>query len=756
MLTAEEQYAANLALLARNPNTAGMIPQLMQFPLTNMQLLPTPTGQMFGQTWEVKLQTYVPLADPNDPRAQAIRDVDGLYTRDTKVFCLLGLGLGYFAVEFARRLEPWQRLCVWDLDPGMYKAMMYCTDIAPLFSDKRVDVIVGNDIMGQVENWWMRLDSGDKLHIVPPMRAGYTQFVMKEQYDALLEKTIEMLRYHMVGMATWRMFGKEIGNNDMLNAPEYFTSPGFEHLKDIWKDQPAVCIAAGPSLQKNLRYLLPKENREKVAIVTAGTVYALLHGLGLEPDIVTTIDFQRRNWTEQFRFVPLDPDCPLVYLHSTYPQTPRRWPGPRFVAENSSDTTGWLRGFCEGKKSAAQVQTVAHLNLMVAIEMGANPILLLGQDLSMPVDTHHAAGARAEDQSPMECAPEAFIETSDFAGKPVHTRHSFLSMKTVFERIIAEHPDRTFYNCSEAGLALSGAKNMSLKEALALADTTCQGGDSRLPQPQLRQHIKKVWRGYTPQVKPEFPEALSNLCAGVDALGRAAITIMAHWRASLGAPKALSDAQRAAVLAEEVDHPADVAEQLFAERWYQPILEQERVIQVHPMAFGLFAIRHFGIIELHGEIPPRPEEVSTPAMRMRFNAERLYRVACMIDEETNDIRCNLRETQRRMTSSGEPVSSLIMRQLYDKAVSALAWVDFTGDEHIRDLARIYEHTQQYESALNLYASRSLAHAHQARIRKHLAQWRADVRAAMPAYFGTLGEVKTAPTTVESQFEWCID
>ncbi len=41
-----------------------------------------------------------------------------------------------------------------------------------------------------------------------------------------------------------------------------------------------------------------------------------------------------------------------------------------------------------------------------------------------------------------------------------------LDEKTVFERIIAQHPDRVFLNCSEAGLALAGAQNVPFQEVL--------------------------------------------------------------------------------------------------------------------------------------------------------------------------------------------------------------------------------------------------------------------------------------------------
>lgn len=719
MTTMEDRYAANMAVLAANPHLAMLPEQLNNVPMTNIQLVPSGDAHLYGQAWDVAQQQWVALCHPHAPIEEAERDVEQLWSKDAKIFCLLGLGLGYFAAAFARRLLPYQRLVVWDVDPVMYKAMMYCVDTTPLFTDKRVDMMIGPEILTQVEPWWLHLDATDKLHIMPPMRAGYTNVCQKAAYDALLEKTVDMMRFHAVGLATWRAFGGCIGDNDLENMPEYFTSPGYEHLAGLWQNRPAVCVAAGPSLQKNLRCLTDRTVRERVAVISAGTVYALMQGLHLPPDIVTTIDFQRLNWTDQFQYVPLDPECPLVYLHSTYPQTVRRWPGPKFVAENASDTVGWLRKYGDNKKSAAQVQTVAHLNLLVALEMGANPVLLIGQDLAMPYDAHHAAGARAQDSTPSESPAEAFIPMPGYDGQMTQTRHSFLSMKTVFERIIAEHPETTFINCTEGGLPLAGAQNMPLKDALAQYATV------EPPAAPLRQSIQARWQAYTPTISPTLLEDFRALQAHVEDLARFSRNVIAHAR--------------------------EMGLHTQALRAY--VLQQETLLQARQTAFSLFAIRHFGIIELLGAIPPAPDACATDEAREAINCARLVKVAEMIREELPHIRRVLRRTERRLRDvcgevpRDEPrraVRRLLARQHY-----RLAWQRATRRASLRFQAHLLYHTQQYAAADVLLAMCGGAEAKRARIRRHLMQWKTDVLAAMPAYFLPVSQPQPA-----AQPEYC--
>ena len=747
-LLSEEQFQANLALMATRTNMAGMPEQLKNYPLCNMQLMPGPSGQLYGQAWDTVTQQWVPLCDPHDPIGQAERDAEALYSRDTKVFTLLGMGLGYFATAFAKRLQPHQRMVVWDADSAMFKAMCYAVDISPLFSDKRTDVFIGDQVITQIEPWWLKLDAIEKLHIAPPLRAGYTGVVQKVLYDALFERTVDMMRFHAVGLSTWRMFGRHIGDNDLRNIPEYFKNPGYEHLAGLWQNKPAVCLAAGPSLQRNLRHLLPAAVRNRVALISVGTIYALLQGLGLAPDVVTTIDFQRLNWTDQFQYVPLDPDCPLVYLHSTYPQTPRRWPGPRFVAENASDTVGWLRQYAEGKKSASMVQTVAHLNVMVALEMGCNPIILLGQDLSMPIHEHHTAGARAQDASPQEAGESAFLQTTDFQGKPVHSRHSFLSMKMVFERLIAENSGTTFINASEAGLLIQGAQHMSLRDALKLLEVTDQGQDSRT----LRPAIKAIAKKYVPQPKLEFPEEFAKLKRWVDELGHIAREMLDWYRKAELVSTLVWDVMAnkdafQAMLSSDCMSAEDTAKEIRLQR-LQRMVALEAGIHERQAAFGFFAIRRFDFLELMAAIPPPQEDMDTPYKQYEYNGKRMATVARIILEELPELQRILREVDRRLDKPQDLPDRWRFepRQQYPEMGHDLYDAMCCWDIYYRrQWGHYLYHTQQYEAALPVL-EQVLTSRHDdeaavvsnpaklARIRRHLDKYRADIRAAMAAYF----------------------
>lgn len=67
---------------------------------------------------------------------------------------------------------------------------------------------------------------------------------------------------------------------------------------DILKDIPILYVAAGPSLDENIDWLI--KNQDKFFIVTIGSVYKKLLNKGIKVDLVTTLDEQK--WLERRQF----------------------------------------------------------------------------------------------------------------------------------------------------------------------------------------------------------------------------------------------------------------------------------------------------------------------------------------------------------------------------------------------------------------------------------------------------------------------
>lgn len=680
MPTPDERYAANLHFLQqRDPHLAA---QLAALPLTNLQLFPAASGALTGAIWDVHLQGWVPLTVQDDPLAEAHRDAAAMYQPAVRVHFLAGFGLGYFTEAFIARMQPWQRLAVVETIPQLFKAALYAIDLAPMIA-KNVHFIIGDAVRPAIEQWFLSFQVEDKLAIGPLMRGGYTSVFHKADYDALTEYAAEFVRYHLIGLATWEQFGPDIGRNDLDNLPEFFALPGYNRLAGIWQDKPAVCIAAGPSLRKNLHLLCDPAFRSRVCVITVGTCYALLAALGITPDIVTTIDFQRLNWTDQFQHVPLDDDVPLVYLHSTYCQTVRRWPGPRFLAVSGSDTTAFLQQFLLDEKAGAErTQTVAHLSLLVAYTIGANPILLLGQDLAHTDTEHHAVGARAQD-STVSQAQDSYFQVPGYDGQPVWTRHSYASMRTVFQQLIASKPQQKVINCTEGGMPLDGAPNRPLRELVEeISLLTVPSG------PTVHEQAAQIAAAYAPHYKHdslfEHMEQLTTHTATIAQWCRD----MATWGAAYDA--ATDDAERVTLR--------------------QQILASETVLHGYRPAMSLYCIRSFASVRLMADIPLDAQgHLRQGDDLAEYNVQRMRQLAALftplITGVQHDVHLAMRRLEMMLHDHSEAQwQRMVALQCYATAQQVLASTAVQygwRPEEIALAAQIAAARQQYTTALAL-------------------------------------------------------
>ena len=104
--------------------------------------------------------------------------------------------------------------------------------------------------------------------------------------------------------------------------------------------------------------------------------------------------------------------------------------------------------------------SVAHLSLLAALVLKADPIIFVGQDLAYTSERHdHASDTVVKSSVPQN---ESLIRARGLNGEYVLTSHQFLDFRTIFENIIAQHTDTTFFNASAAGLDIAGAAPVPL------------------------------------------------------------------------------------------------------------------------------------------------------------------------------------------------------------------------------------------------------------------------------------------------------
>lgn len=247
-----------------------------------------------------------------------------------------------------------------------------------------------------------------------------------------------------------------------LNTPRILKSPRIADLMENYGGKPFVCVAAGPSLEKNVHLL--KDIQDKCVIVACDTVLFHLLEKEIIPHVVTTIE---RPYDTYAAWVPRVLEkhrekCEQILLLSqsvSYPLIAGRWPGPNIVVGKMDvPVDSWFTGAVLGEQVLYSGLSVSHMALSLAIACNASSVALIGQDLAFGEGgASHAS----------ETVPDAVLEEEQSFRKSgiavpgalgglVETSSIWLTFIQIFERMLVNFPKTQVFDCTEGGALIEG------------------------------------------------------------------------------------------------------------------------------------------------------------------------------------------------------------------------------------------------------------------------------------------------------------
>jgi hypothetical protein len=264
--------------------------------------------------------------------------------------------------------------------------------------------------------------------------------------------------------------------NVSSNLPAYLESPGVDVLRNRAAGFPAIVVAAGPSLARELEHVL--RLRDRAVVISVQTVFKLMHGLGRLPHFVTSLDFHQVS-TGFFEGVTDVGDCVLV----AEPKVPSTildlYPGRKLVLHNGLYHR-LLREQYVARGGLKAGSTVAHLAFYLAQHLGCDPILLVGQDLCFSQGLFYPPGTAIERIWEPELGTFHSLEmkqwerivrnrnilkrVTDREGRPTYSDDLLLHYAEQFQADFARCSARVI-QIGGTGLPLKGAECMSLADA---------------------------------------------------------------------------------------------------------------------------------------------------------------------------------------------------------------------------------------------------------------------------------------------------
>lgn len=396
---------------------------------------------------------------------------------------LFGLGNGMFAQALLRRLQKDAKLFLCEPNLDIFHTAMQEIDMEELITDPRIllcleDINPGEfyDLLRE-NTHWTNLDTQIVCH-----HTGYDVLFPEAYRDFLVsvKKTDGMAQ---VNKDTQAHFARKVVPNLIKNM--VFLRDGrliSDYMDVIPKDVPAIIVAAGPSLDRNIEELKRAKGRSFIIAVDTAMRHLVKHGI--MPDAMVTLDagkpLEYMN-IEEIRDIPLF--CILESRHE--------------IMEYHTGIKIWFQGgtFLDklfklyGKEFLPYQPggSVATAAFAICAALEFDKIVFVGQDLAYQGDVTHAGGAVSHVLN-----EEHGIKMIDgIDGQPVKSRHDWIIYLDWFEEAIQVIKDRTkVIDATEGGAMIHGSEVMTLAEVI---DQYCS----------KEVDMSSILRGVPPMFTPE-------------------------------------------------------------------------------------------------------------------------------------------------------------------------------------------------------------------------------------------------------------
>ncbi len=428
-------------------------------------------------TWTVRRAgpngTAMYLHSRHDPVAEARHWADAVDIDDNFCFVVAGFGLGYHLRTLFERLKGDSFIICTEPDLRLVASALTCVDLSEMLASKRFILLVDDDKAAlharlQPMGTLMMLGTRFVSH-APSLR------VAPKEHEKINAALSEFVTYMRMSLTTLMGNSRITCRNIAMNLVSYVSTPSIDLLRDRFAGDPAVVIAAGPSLSRNIDQLANLKG--KAVLCAVQTALRPLLARGIKPDFVTSLDFHEMS-RKFFESVGDLSEIHLVAEPKAAWPVIDDYPGPVSLLDNH-----WARlvlgDALAGRAGLPAGATVAHLAFYLAVYLGCDPIIFVGQDLAFTghvfytpgVEIHRAWRSEINRFNSMEhkewdrIARNRSIlrRVAGMDGGQLYTDELLFTYLEQFEKDVAA-VGRTVIDATEGGARIRGTQTATLRE----------------------------------------------------------------------------------------------------------------------------------------------------------------------------------------------------------------------------------------------------------------------------------------------------
>ena len=374
------------------------------------------------------------------------------------LFCL-GFGLGYLPLAASRNFSGGPHIVIIEPNVEMFDLALRLIDLQELLNYEKLAIFVGNQ--EPVKEIVSAYNAQIPLGKTQVASFGPSRLIYGEAFKIFEKEVIDNIRVVRNIDYTARRAGKMIFSNAMANLPSLFAGPDLGSLRGKFDGYPAVCVAAGPSLDKDIAFLKTIGNR--ALILCADSAVHALVGAGIIPHVVVTTDMNPINF-EKLRtdLYPLR-DTILVFSIEANPECVGAFLSNKRIAVTAQNAllNHWFGPEWGLDWKLPAMTSVSHTALFTAAALGADPVVMVGMDFAYSSGKSHASGSvfrYGENKN-------AMISVEGVRGWPVLSLPQLITDRKQIENGIVNAPGR-YIDSSLDGALIQGAEIKSLNEII--------------------------------------------------------------------------------------------------------------------------------------------------------------------------------------------------------------------------------------------------------------------------------------------------
>lgn len=384
----------------------------------------------------------------------------GKLHKKTTIF-LLGMGDALILKEILMHTDEAINIAVFEPSIDIFMYAMQNIDLQEIYQKRAIGLVV-NGLNGEEKDGIISsfLTLGNLAYMKKIIHPNYNELFPEDiikDMKAIQKKVNRILSQENTIIAFSRFSSENIFRNTKYLCDSYRAD---EICKVIPLDIPAIIVAAGPSLNKNIKEL--KKAKNKAFIIAVDTALKPLIKEGIIPDLFAIVDGVKP--LELFQVDGAENIPMLASFYASY-KILEFHKGKKFYYRE------WIpyidKVFDDLKIMVREVPTggsVATTAFAFAYLSGFSTIILVGQDLAFTGNKTHADGTFQEKMEEIDTSHALKVEGNTEPLVP--TRSDLKSYLEWYNDYIASCQEVHVINATEGGAKINNTEILSLKEAI--------------------------------------------------------------------------------------------------------------------------------------------------------------------------------------------------------------------------------------------------------------------------------------------------